>query len=83
MKPEEVVELIEAIDEFLPLFDKVLDQYGNKAEDYMIRFMSSMAKIQGNYRRDLEREGFTNNQAFELLLNTRKEIVRSINERKT
>lgn len=83
MKPEELKEMLDIVEEYKPAFDIIVDTYGIDAEDYMTRLMLSIARISGSYRRELEKEGFTNEQAFQILLNTKEDIYRSLNGRKT
>ena len=74
MKPEEIVEMIGEAKEYKEMFDILLDTYGSDVEGYVSRLMRASARLQRNYYDELVKEGFTELQAFTLLLDGRNAI---------
>jgi hypothetical protein len=74
MKATEYLEIIKDLDEYKEVFDALINTYGKDLENYLGRMMMSVAGLQRAYYNQLINEGFTELQAFTLLLDIRNAI---------
>jgi hypothetical protein len=71
---EAIRELTDQVDGYKVIFDELVNTYGDDVENVFKRLMRASARVQHVYYEELINQGFSQKEAFTLLLDARNAI---------